>query len=205
MGVSCGDLRDLYDRELSAIRQGELLKRLCSGDETLWPRAEALSGHFGTSMEFLHIPERLPEIAEAVLREEAEAREEGLTDRALIAFENAHHLCEAFLNIHPSVSPLRCWVLDSSHPSGIHRIESQIDIAKTLFLLVNKSGYRVGDHSLFFVFPKSNRTKTFSHFLSAFPHGNRAQFLPCNYRQAVWLSIHSGAATRNSRSLFFAY
>jgi transaldolase / glucose-6-phosphate isomerase len=153
--VFSGDLGELYERELSAIREGELLKRLCSGDDTLWPRAEALSGHLRTSLEFLHIPARLHEFAETVLREETQARAEGLTDRVLIAFENAHHLCEALLNIHNPASPLRCMVMNSSHPSGIHRIESQIDIAKTLFLLVSKSGYRMGDHSLFLYFQKA--------------------------------------------------
>lgn len=42
--VFSGDLRDLYDRELSAIPEGELLKRLCPSDETLWPRAKDARG-----------------------------------------------------------------------------------------------------------------------------------------------------------------
>ena len=157
--VFSGDLQEAYERELKFIQEQELLKRLWSRDETLWPRAAAANGYFRTNLEFLQIPEKLPQIAEAILSMETAAREEGLTDRVLIAFENAQLLCEALLNIHPPAPPLRYKVLDSCHPSGIRRIEAQINIEKTLFLLVNKSGYRLGDHSLFLYFQRAIQSK----------------------------------------------
>lgn len=152
--VFSGDLQEAYEHELKLIQEQELLKRLWSRDETLWPRAVAATGYFRSNLEFLHIPEKLPQIAEEILSMETGARAEGLTDRVLIAFENVQLLCEALLNIHPAAPPLRCKVLDSCHPSGVRRIEAQIDMEKALFLLVNKSGYRLGDHSLFLYFQR---------------------------------------------------
>lgn len=152
--VFSGNLQEAYERELKAIEEQELLKRLWSRDETLWTHSEALSAHFRPSLDFLQLSEQLPQIAGTVLGVETAARTEGLTDRVLIAFENAHLLCESLLNICPLSPPLRCLVLHSSHPSEIRRSVAQIDLEKTLFLMVNKSGYRVEDHSLFLHFQK---------------------------------------------------
>lgn len=129
---------------------------------------ERCKGHFLTSPTFLHIPDGLPETADAVLREETKARAEGLTDRVLIAFENAHLLDQALLNIHSPAPPLRCMVLDSSHPSAIRRIESQIELDKALSLQVNKSGYRAGDHSLFLYFQKAIERRSSAAFSRQF-------------------------------------
>ncbi|HXH66859.1 MAG TPA: hypothetical protein VNI81_06630 [Candidatus Limnocylindrales bacterium] len=156
--IFSGDLREIYNRELNEIREGGLLKQLWSGDVTLWPPLHAGSEHFRTNLEFRHLPDKLPEIAEVVLRAETLARAEGLTDRVLIAFENSHHLCEALLNICTPPTPLNWMIMHSSHPSVIRRIESQIELKKTLFVLVNKSGYRVGDHSLFLHFQRAIET-----------------------------------------------
>lgn len=168
--VFSGNLQEAYERELKAIEEQELLKRLWSQDETLWAHSEAASGHFRSSLDFLQLPEKLPQIVEAMLGVEAAARTEGLTDRVLIAFENAHLFCESLLNICPLSPPLRWLVLHSSHPSEIRRSEVQIDIEKTLFLMANKSGYRVGDHSLFLYFLKEiqKRASTLpaSHFIA---------------------------------------
>jgi transaldolase / glucose-6-phosphate isomerase len=153
--VFAGDSRGIYERELKILNEGDLLKRLWSRDETLWPREDSAIAKIRTNLEFLQIPEKLPQIMEGIVGTESAARAEGLTERVLITFENAHHLCQALLNIHPVSPPLKCVVLDSCHPSAIRRIEAQIEIEKTLFLLANKTGYRVGDHSLFLYFQRA--------------------------------------------------
>jgi len=121
--VTSGELLEVYEQELQTIHEQELLKRLWSRDETLWPGDGLAIGHFRASLEFLQIPEKLPQFVEGILGAETAARAEALTDRVLIAFENAHLLCEALLNIYPLTPPLRCLVLGSSHPSGIRRLD----------------------------------------------------------------------------------
>jgi hypothetical protein len=153
--VFAGDLREIYERELKKFNEKDLLKRLWSRDETLWPREDSAIAKIQANLEFLHIPEKLPQILERVLVAEFTARAEGLTERVLITFENAHHLCQALLNIHPVSPPLKCVVLDSCHPSAILRVEAQTEIEKTLFHLVNKTGYCVGDHALFLYFQRA--------------------------------------------------
>ena len=167
--VFSGNLQEAYERELKAIEEQDLLKRLWSHDETLWAHSEASSGHFSSSLDFLQLPEKLPQIVEAVLEVETAARTEGLTDRVLIAFENAHLVCESLLNMYPLPAPLRCLVFHTSRPSEIRRSQALIDLEKTLFLIVNKSGYRVEDHSLFLYFQKEIQKRTStpaSHFVA---------------------------------------
>ena len=155
--VFAGNLHEIYERELNTLHEENLLERLWSLDETLWPRENSAVAKIRANLEFLHIPEKLPQILETIKGAESAARAEGLTERVLIAFENADDLCRALLNIHPVSPPLKCGVLDSCHPSAIRRIEAQTEIEKTLFLLANKSGYRVGDHSLFLYFQRAIR------------------------------------------------
>jgi transaldolase / glucose-6-phosphate isomerase len=153
--VFAGDLRELYERELRIIHEDNLLKRVWSRDETLWPGEERTRARIRANLEFLNLPEKLPQILERVAAAESAACADGLTERVLVGFEIAHHLCQTLLNIHSVSPPLKCAVLDSCHPSAIRWIEAQIEIEKTLFLLVNKTGYCVGDHSLFLHFQRA--------------------------------------------------
>ena len=76
--VTSGELLEVYGQELQTIHEQELLKRLWSRDETLWPGDGLGIGHFRASLEFLQIPEKLPQFVEGILGAETAARAEGL-------------------------------------------------------------------------------------------------------------------------------
>ncbi len=154
MAVSAGNLQALHERELRTIEKERLLSRLWAQDVTLWPRGESEPGHLKRNLEFLKIPEILPQLIGGALRADLESRSEGLTDRILIAFGSVHHYCDALLNIHPGADRLKTMVLDSCLPEAIRAVEARAERAKTLVVLVNKSEYRLEDHSIFLYFHK---------------------------------------------------
>ena len=152
--VCAGSLQSLYEEELRSIEEEKLLSRLWAQDETLWPRGETGPYHLKGNLEFLKIPEMLPQMMGGALRADLESKSQGLTDRILIAFGTVHHFCDALLNIHPTTEKLKSIVLDSCHPDAVRATEARAERAKTLVVVVNKSAYRLEDHSLFLYFHK---------------------------------------------------
>jgi hypothetical protein len=152
--VCAGSQQSLYEEELRSIEEEKLLGRMWAQDETLWPRGETGPYHLKGNLEFLKIPEMLPQMMGGALRADLESRSQGLTDRILIAFGTAHHFCGALLNIHPTTEKLKSIVLDSCHPDAVRAAEARAERARTLVVVVNKSAYRLEDHSLFLYFYK---------------------------------------------------
>jgi len=153
-GACCGKLQALYEAEIHAIEREQLLERLWAQDISLWPSGEEGPEFLKQNLEFLRIPDTLPQALAGVMQVAAESESEGLTDRLLISFGSVHYFCRAMLNIHPDGASRRCVALESGHPGAIRQAEAQMDLRKTLILLVNKSGYQLEDHSLFLYFLK---------------------------------------------------
>jgi len=143
-----------YQQELKTIREQQLLKRLWGQDVALWPGEATAVPHLKTNLEFLHIPERLPQILAGALHADSELLTEGLTDRIVISFGSVYHFCKALSNLCPDTQPLKFIILDSCHPGAIREVESQVNSSKMLVALVNKSAYRLEDHALFLYFQK---------------------------------------------------
>ena len=153
-GACCGKLRAFYEEELRAIERERLLDRLWAQDVSLWPCGGKGAESLKQNLDFLRIPDMLPPALAGVMQVAAESESEGLTDRLLISFGSVHHFCRAMLNIHPDAATRTCVALESCHPSAIRQAETQLNLSKTLILLVNKSGYQLEDHSLFLYFRK---------------------------------------------------
>jgi len=149
-----GNLLADYQQELKTIREEQLLKRLWGQDVALWPGEATTVPHLKTNLEFLHIPERLPQILAGALQADSELLTEGLTDRIVISFGSVYHFCKALSNLCPDTKPLKFIILDSCHPGAIREVESQVHSSKMLVALVNKSAYRLEDHALFLYFQK---------------------------------------------------
>jgi hypothetical protein len=193
-----GNLLAAYQQELKAIREEQLLKRLWAQDTTVWPAEEAGNPHLKTNLEFLHIPERLPQILAGALHADSELQTEGLTDRVVIAFGSVHHFCEAVSNLCPDTKPLKFIILDSCHPGAIRQVESQADTAKMLVALVNKSAYRLEDHALFLYFQKKLQSQAAGSVAGQFVAASDAHtFLgrtAAEYHFRYFLELPSGIA-----------
>ncbi len=156
-GAYCGNLQALYEEELLAIQREHLLDRLWTQDVSLWPCGEAGPEPLKKNLDFLRIPDILPRTLEGVMQVDTESESEGLTERLLISFGSVHHFSRALMNIYPEATRRKCVVLESCDPRAIRQAEAQVDLQKTLILLVNKSGYQLEDHSLFLYFRKKTQ------------------------------------------------
>ena len=109
------NLKKLYEAELRAIAREQLLSRLWASDVTLWPSREFGPDHVRENLEFLHIPERIPQLIAGALRANWEAEQEGLTNKLLISFGTVHHFCKAVMDIHPGGKNLNFLTLNDCH------------------------------------------------------------------------------------------
>ena len=149
-----GNLQSEYRQELTSIREDNSLSRLWARDVSLWSGQETVISSLQTNLEFLHIPERIPQLVAGALNADLELQAQGLTDRIVIAFGSVFHFCKALSNLRPDTGRLKFIILESCHPAAIREAERQAESSKTLVVLVNKSAYQLEDHSLFLYFQK---------------------------------------------------
>src|SRR5215469_7108961 len=193
-----GNLLADYQQELKTIREQQLLKRLWGQDVALWPGEATAVPHLKTNLEFLHIPERLPQILAGALHADSELLTEGLTDRIVISFGSVYHFCKALSNLCPDTQPLKFIILDSCHPGAIREVESQVNSSKMLVALVNKSAYRLEDHALFLYFQKKLQSEVpgsaAGQFVAASDSSSYLASTAAEYHFRYFLELPSGIA-----------
>jgi glucose-6-phosphate isomerase len=171
-----GDIERHIAAELQAMQKGKLLSRLWARDATLWPQCGFETTHIQKNLEFLHIPESLPQLMADGLTANLEAMREGMTEKILISFGSVHHFCRAVQEAHPEGNSLPLRFLESCHPDALRRVREGLDPGKMFVILVNKSGYRLEDHALFLYFHKlvesEGRQKAGKHFAAATDPGS---------------------------------
>lgn len=193
-----GNLLAECRQELQTIRKEQFWSRLWAQDVTLWPSGEAEIPHLKTNLEFLRIPEQLPQFVAGALHADSEMQAQGLTDRIVIAFGSVFHFCKAVLNLHPDTRPLKFIILDSCHPGAIRLAESEADSSKTLIVLVNKSAYRLEDHALFLYFQKKLQSEVpgsaAGQFVAASDSNTYLAATATEYHFRYFLELPSGIA-----------
>jgi hypothetical protein len=206
--VCGGSLQALYEQELRTIEKEKLLGRLWAQDEALWPAGDYGPYHRKGNLEFLKIPEMLPQLMGGALRADLESRSQGLIERILIAFGSVHHFCDALLNIHPATEKLKTIVLHSCHPEAIRAAEARVEMAKGLVILVNKSEYRLEDHSLFLYFHRKLNDefpgRAGEHFIASSECNSFLATIASEYSFRFLQELPAGIAAPYCSALFLA-
>jgi len=193
-----GDLQSQYQQALEGIRNARLFSRLWAQDVSLWPAGEEAVSYLKANLEFLQIPEKIPQLVAGALKVDSEMQAQGLTDRIVIAFGSVFHFCQALLNLRPDTKNLKCIILESCHPNSIRRAQSQAEGSKTLVVLVNKSAYWLEDHALFLYFRKKLqsdvRGSVAGQFVAAGDSNTFLASLAAEYQFRYFLELPSGVA-----------
>ena len=202
------DVQRWYEAELVSIERERLLSRLWANDVTLWPCEEFGPHHARENLEFLHIPERLPQLTAGGSRANAEAAQDGMTDRMLISFGTVHHFCNAILDLHPGGKNLNFLALDNCHPELIRKAEARLELRKALLILVNKSGYSIEDHALFLYFQSklsgAQEEVTGRHFAAATDPNSYLARMAIEYKFRYLLEMPTGILAPYCSVLFLA-
>ena len=136
-GVSLpAPLREAVERELRAWTSGDRVTRIWARDASLWTGADEAKwlGWLSIAGEQLARKERFAALS-------AEIKSAGFTCAVLLGMGGSS-LCPEVLRLsfgrQPGFPDLH--VLDSTDPGQVRALESQLDLARTLFLVASKSG-----------------------------------------------------------------
>jgi hypothetical protein len=146
-----GLLRLAYKYELERLREDDALSRLWSKDTSLWPVDKPRGGSHQPQLDWLDLPGDLLGYAQRAART-AEEIDQEFDDVVFVALGSSNLAAELVSSMALFAYGKRFLILDSIHPSDIRTIESVVEPARTLFLLVSKTGKLIETHVLFLYF-----------------------------------------------------
>jgi transaldolase/glucose-6-phosphate isomerase len=139
------------DTVLQDWAREKFLARLWHKDPALWSAqpASELSDRLG----WMDLPHAMIKHVEDLKAFAEQVRNDGIRKVLLLGMGGSSLAPEVFQKVmgHASGFP-ELWVLDSTHPAEIQRLERQLDLERTLFLVSSKSGTTLETLSLFYYF-----------------------------------------------------
>jgi len=192
--------------EWQAMEKEQLLSRMWARDATLWPHGEFGAQHVRENLEFLHIPESLPQLMSGGLRADQEALREGMKEKLLVSFGSVHHFCRAVLEVHPEAKAFPFSSLESCHPDALRRVQEGLDPRKMFIIFVNKSAYWLEDHAVFLHFHKQIESEGLlqagKHFAAAADRGTYLGSIASEYKFRYLLELPAGVLAPYCSVLF---
>jgi transaldolase/glucose-6-phosphate isomerase len=136
-----GDQAKAVEEALADLEKNKAVEKLWSKDASLWKSDEAHTKIIKNALGWLKVVDVVAATADELERFSAEIAGAGFTHIVVMGMGGSS-LCVEVLrrtNI-PVTGHPELIVLDSTVPATIRRIESEIDVAKTLFVVSSKSG-----------------------------------------------------------------
>ncbi len=204
-----GRLQAAFDVELQQSQEEQLVERFWAKDASIWPAKDSQRAQIQSNLAWLDFPDTLEPLFRELSNASDSALHDGLSDWVFLALGSSSLAARALLPLVLLPPHLRFFLLDSSHPSAISRLQNSVDIPHTGFILANKSGDKLEDQALFLYFQRllqlSHATDVNRHFaaqtepnsfLSALSRGYafRASFFdPPHVLSSYCSLIHFGA------------
>jgi transaldolase / glucose-6-phosphate isomerase len=149
--VSPGKLKRAHQTELEKLQVSDAVRRLWSKDVSLWPDRDSERSARAEQLAWLDLPDRLEHLATHAVRAAAELSEE-FDDVVFIAMGSSNLVAELIPSLALGSHGKRFFVLDTIHPEDIRSLENAINLPRTLFLTVSKTGKVLETHHLFLYF-----------------------------------------------------
>ncbi len=149
--LSLGQYQAAVDKRLEIWENQEFARRFWEKDSTLWfskPQPE-LTNRMGWFDIFEPMHEHFKDLFDFA----AQIKSEGFKHIVLLGMGGSSLAPEVFQDTFGGIDDYpTLQVLDSTHPDAIRRIESEIDLARSLFLVSSKSGTTTETLSFYYYF-----------------------------------------------------
>jgi transaldolase/glucose-6-phosphate isomerase len=174
-----GKWQNRVERRLKRWESQQFSRRLWEKDYAVWspnPLPE-LTDRLG----WLELPRAMPEQVERLTSFAKEVKDDGMRHVVLLGMGGSSLAPEVFQATFGNKEGYpRLLVLDSTHPAAVSAVESQIDLARTLFIVSSKSGTTLETNSFFFCFwdkLKQTKPEPGSHFIAITDPGTSLETL----------------------------
>ncbi len=143
-----GPYRAAVDKRLEMWEDADFAQRFWRKDPTLWfPKPEP---EITDRMGWLDIFEPMHEHLKKIIEFAEQIKSQGTRHVVLLGMGGSSLAPEVFQNTFGNAEGFpSLLLLDSTHPESVRRVESQIDLAKTLFVVSSKSGTTTETSSFF--------------------------------------------------------
>ncbi len=150
--VTAGRLEHAYQKELQRLRGARAVDRIWAKDPALWQADGQHATVIRNRLGWISVLDSMRKEAGALRDFAADVERDGLRDIVLLGMGGSSFAPEVFALTHPAVAEKRFFVLDSTNPQSIRRVEQDIELDRTLFVVASKSGQTIETISQFLYF-----------------------------------------------------
>ncbi|NOZ27007.1 MAG: bifunctional transaldolase/phosoglucose isomerase [Chloroflexi bacterium] len=139
--AALGALEPTVQARLEGMARTGVVARIWAKDASLWKDDPKHQEVIRNRLGWLDIAERMQGHVDELRALAQEVWSEGFRHVVLLGMGGSSLCVEVFRQVYgPQPEAPRLWVLDTTHPDVIRKLEEQIDLAHTLFIVASKSG-----------------------------------------------------------------
>jgi transaldolase / glucose-6-phosphate isomerase len=150
--VSPGALTTAWKNELQRCHAENVLQRLWNKDTSLWPAEEYQVPLVKSNLQWLDLPAQIEPRVNRLIECAKMAEPEGLDHFVFVSMGASNLAAAAILNLPNGTAGKRTYLLDTTDPTALCKLEIELPIERTLFVFSNKSGKRIETHALLLYF-----------------------------------------------------
>jgi len=146
--VDPGSLKSQFNAELAGLVQGCFASRLCASDSRLFgdadERRKVVSNRLGWVAGPAWLEEHIPELIQFA----GHIRDKGFAHVLLLGMGGSSLCPEVLASMFPRPAHLKSFnIVDTTDPRALLRLEADVDLSRTLFVVSSKSGSTVETRS----------------------------------------------------------
>lgn len=141
LSIQSGQLQENLNNQFTSFASHSIIKRLWEKDHTIWRSEEAHKKSILNRLGWLNSIDLMKEDADSLISFSNEIKNAGFKHIVVLGMGGSSlcpDVCRATFGFAAGFPQLL--VLDSTNPTSVLRIEKQIDLAKTVFIVASKSG-----------------------------------------------------------------
>lgn len=147
-----GVLTSAWNAEMQRFAAENTVVRLWEQDSSLWPAESHQIPFIKSSLRWLNLPEQIAPYISQVVNGAIAAQDDGLDHIAFVGMGGSNLAGAAVLNLREANVGKQTYLLDTTDPDALRKLESRLPFERTLFAFASKSGKRIETHALLLYF-----------------------------------------------------
>jgi transaldolase / glucose-6-phosphate isomerase len=186
-----------------------VLQRFWQRDSSLWPAEEHQVPLVKSNLQWLDLPAQIEPCVNRLIECAKMAEQKGLDHFVFVAMGASNLAAAAILNLPHGNAGKRTYLLDTTDPAALFKIEMELPIERTLFVFSNKSGKRIETHALLLYFLEKLKLAGIKspgkHFVALTEEGSYLATLARQYRFRDIFYDPPGISGRYSGLIHFSF
>jgi Phosphoglucose isomerase len=202
-----GNLAKAFADQLQQFERGNIVQRLWKLDRSLWLAEEHELRAIESNLSFLTLPEKIGSYISRVAEVAGKAQAEGLDHVVIVGLGGANLAAAAVLHASEVKPEKQVFLLDTTDPGTLGKLNTKLPLERTLFVFASKSGKRIETHALLLYFldrlKRAGTSRPGSHFIAFTDENSYLATLASEYRFRDLFLDPPGISSRYSGVIHF--